>query len=66
VLVIAAGVEEPGTDAVVTRLRGAVPDVLLVGVGHVPGTDAEVPTDDLSRLPDVLADLLHRRGDHSH
>jgi hypothetical protein len=37
-----------------------------VGVGSVPGADAQVADDSLADLRDVLAGLLHDAGDHTH
>jgi hypothetical protein len=50
------------------RIRAAVGDVLVVGVGggEVDGADAVVPPGELGRLPGTLADLLHAGGDHTH
>jgi len=66
VVVVDDRVDGAGTGEVAVRLRGAAPDVLLVGAGEVAGTDAEVDADGLDRLPEVLAHLLHARGDHTH
>lgn len=66
VLVIDGGIEGAATGQVSARLRAAVPDVLLVGVGDVGGVDAAVPADDPRRLPGVLTDVLHAGGDHTH
>jgi hypothetical protein len=59
-------VDGAGTGEVVVRLRRAAPDVRLVGIGEVAGTDAVVDADALDRLPEVLARVLHAKGDHTH
>ena len=66
VLVVDAAVPGAGTGAVAGRLRAAAPDVLLVGIGDVADADVAVAVDEPGRLPAVLADLLHARGDHAH
>lgn len=66
VLVVDGAVPGAGTGDVAARLRSAAPDVLLVGIGEVADTDAGVPADEPERLPEVLADVLHASGDHTH
>lgn len=66
VLVIDGAVDGAATGQVSARLRAAVPEVLLVGVGDVSGVDATVPAGDPGRLPGALAEVLHAGGDHIH
>lgn len=52
--------------AAAAELADLQPRVFLVGVGDVDGADAQVAGDGLTDLRGVLADLLHRSGDHTH
>jgi DNA-binding NarL/FixJ family response regulator len=65
-VVLDAGAAGSKSQETATWLASLQPRAFLVGVGDVPGADAHVATDGLSNLRDVLADLLHSSGDHTH
>jgi DNA-binding NarL/FixJ family response regulator len=65
-LVLDAGAAGPESQEIAARLASLRPKVYLVGVGSVPGADAQVAADSLADLRDVLAGLLHDAGDHTH
>lgn len=65
-LVVDAAVAGPDTGALATVLAEKTPRVFLLGVGDVAGADAQVSSNDLADLRDVMAGLLHGSGDHSH
>lgn len=65
-LVLDAAAAGPRPEVLVRRLKSTSPLALVVGVGEIPGTDATVPTGDLSGLRDQMAKLLHDSGDHTH
>jgi DNA-binding NarL/FixJ family response regulator len=65
-LVLDASGAGPRPEALVRRLKSTSPNLLVVGVGPVAGSDATVPADALEGLRDTMRDLLHDRGDHRH
>lgn len=65
-LVLDAGTSGPKPQEIAARLASLQPRAFLVGVGDVPGADAQVPAGGLANLRDVLAGLLHGSGDHTH
>jgi DNA-binding NarL/FixJ family response regulator len=65
-LVLDAGASGPEPQEIAARLASLRPRIFLVGVGDVPGADAQVADDSLADLRDVLAGLLHDAGDHTH
>jgi DNA-binding NarL/FixJ family response regulator len=65
-LVLEAGAAGPRPEVAVRRLKSLAPTAFVVGVGEVAGADATVDPDELDRLTDVMAGLLHGSGDHSH
>jgi hypothetical protein len=65
-LVLDAGASGPEPQEIAAALASLRPKVFLVGVGNVPGADAQIADDSLEDLRDVLAGLLHDAGDHTH
>jgi DNA-binding NarL/FixJ family response regulator len=65
-LVLDASAAGPRPEVLGRRLRSTSPNVLVIGVGEVPGADASVPADGLDTLRDAMGDLLHATGDHEH
>lgn len=65
-LVLDASAAGARPEAVVRRLKSTAPLTLVIGVGEVAGTDATLPSGDLSALRDTIRGLLHDSGDHAH
>jgi DNA-binding NarL/FixJ family response regulator len=66
ILVIDAAAAGSRLQDMTAQLASLRPRVFWVGVGEVAGADASVAADGLADLRDVLAELLHDSGHHSH
>ena len=65
-LVLDASAAGPRPGAVARRLKSTNPDAFVVGIGAVDGMDATLAGAELTRLRDVMRELLHSSGDHVH
>jgi DNA-binding NarL/FixJ family response regulator len=65
-VVLDAAAAAPKPEELAAELAALRPRAFLVGVGDVPGAEAQVAADGLADLRDALADLLHTSGDHAH